>query len=65
MTYICVTNKPNMKQTNKAKKQILTNQIGRLAKIYTSRKVSTQNMEWHNRVASLQVTAIKEKKTIK
>jgi hypothetical protein len=46
-------------------KQILQNQIIRLAKIYTSKKVSVENFEFHYRVAKLQVEAIRLKKAIR
>lgn len=46
-------------------KQILQNQIFRLAKIYTSKKVSVENLEWHVRVGRMQAEAIKAKKLLK
>lgn len=47
------------------RKQIIQNQIFRLAKIYNSRPVSVANIDWHVRVGKLQAAAIKEKKAIK
>lgn len=42
--------------------QILQNQILRLAKIYNSKPISVENIEWHNRVLNLQVSTIEQKK---
>jgi hypothetical protein len=46
-------------------KNILQNQILRLAKIYTSKEVSVQNFEFHNRILKLQVETIKLKKSLR
>jgi hypothetical protein len=46
-------------------KKILSNQIHRLAKIYTSRPVELGNMAWHRRVGEIQADAIREKRSIR
>ena len=46
------------------RREILQHQIYRLARIYTSRKVSVANIEWHNRVGALQVRTIEEKNSL-
>lgn len=45
-------------------KQILENQIKRLARIYISKPVTADNIEWHRRVTALQVAAIMVKKSL-
>ena len=54
-----------MKKQINVRKSILSYQIFRLAKIYTSKPVSTQNISFHNRVAKMQCELIREKQTIK
>lgn len=44
---------------------IIEQQIYRLAKIYLSRPVSTENLEWHTRVGRLQAHAIRLKRSLK
>lgn len=46
-------------------KQILQNQILRLAKIYVSKPVSVDNLQWHVRVGRMQCEVIKAKKSLK
>lgn len=46
-------------------KTIIQNQIYRLAKIYTSKKVCLANMDFHNRVGRLQANCIRSKKLAK
>ncbi len=56
------------RKSNPEKKQyfdILSNQIYRLAKIYTSRDVQPGNMQWHLRVARIQADTIREKKSLR
>jgi len=47
------------------KKEILTKQIWRLAKLYTSRPVTPENIQWHIRVCDLQTATIREHKKLK
>ena len=59
-------NQMKMKNSTKAiRKQIFQNQIYRLAKIYLSKPVSVENIDFHFRVSHLQVEAIKNKKSVK
>ena len=46
------------------KVDILQHQILRLAKIHTSKKVTVNSIEWHIRVANIQVKVIKEIKNL-
>ena len=55
----------NMTTQNKIRKQIISNQILRLAKIYISKKVCVENINWHYRVTQIQIKAINEKRSIK
>lgn len=50
--------------TQKQRKQLLQHQIVRLARIYASRPVCAGNVDWHNRVADIQMQVIKEKKAV-
>ena len=54
-----------MTTQNKIRKQIISNQILRLAKIYISKKVCVENINWHYRVTQIQIKAINEKRSIK
>lgn len=47
------------------RKEILTAQIFRLARIFKSRSVCPANNDWHMRVLTIQTDAIKEKRALK
>lgn len=46
-------------------KEILHNQIYRLARIYISRPVCSENLLWHLKVGRLQANCIREYKSLK
>ena len=49
----------------KVKKEILARQIWRLAKIYSSKPIDANNIDWHIRVCKIQAEVIQERKKLK
>ena len=49
----------------KQKKEILAAQIWRLARIYNSKPITADNLEFHLRVCEIQAKTIQERKKLK
>jgi hypothetical protein len=51
--------------TKKKLKELYQNQIVRLAKMYSSKPVTIENLSYHCRIATLQCDVIRKKKLLK